>query len=126
MMVEHLSLRLQLANVLLGAAVFATPAIAQDRGELLYSTHCGTCHAEQIHWRARRAVSDWTSLRAEVRKWQAMASLAWSEDDVLEVSRYLNDSIYRFSIPTLTAADVPSFREFIAAGPTCRPKGSVL
>ena len=29
-------------------------------------------------------------------RWQASAALAWSEVDVVEVARYLNDSIYRY------------------------------
>ena len=49
-----------------------------------------------MHWRANGAVKDWTSLKEEVRTWQIVASLAWSEDDVLEVARYLNDTIYHF------------------------------
>jgi hypothetical protein len=83
-------------SIAVGMLAVANPARAQDRGELLYSTHCATCHTAQMHWRASRAVSDWPSLKAEVRKWQVVASLAWSEGDVLDVARYLNDSIYHF------------------------------
>jgi hypothetical protein len=38
-----------------------------------------------------------------VRKWQGEAKLAWGEDDVLEVARYLNDNIYHFVLPSATA-----------------------
>jgi hypothetical protein len=125
-MTEHLSVLRWVAYTLLGVAVVATPAIAQNRGELLYSTHCGACHAAQIHWRASRAVTDWTSLRAEVRKWQVVASLAWSEDDVLDVARYLNDSIYHFVIPQSTAARTPpTVRSLFAAEPSRRPDRSL-
>jgi hypothetical protein len=61
------------------------------------------CHTAQMHWRANRAVTDWPSLRAEVRKWQIAASLAWSEDDVLDVARYLNDSVYHFELRLSTS-----------------------
>lgn len=37
------------------------------------------------------------SLKVQVRRWQDAASLAWSDDDILEVSRYLNESIYHFA-----------------------------
>jgi mono/diheme cytochrome c family protein len=92
------------AGALFGVVAFVTPASAQSRGELLYSTHCGACHTAQMHWRAGRAVTDWTSLTTEVRKWQIVASLAWGEDDVLEVARYLNDSIYHFELMNATSA----------------------
>ncbi|MEO8079563.1 MAG: hypothetical protein ABI641_03470 [Caldimonas sp.] len=109
------------AGTLLGVAVVATPAIAQNRGELLYATHCGGCHTAHMHWRAGRAVTDWKSLRAEVHKWQFAASLAWSEDDVLDVARYLNDSIYHFVDTTATAARTPpAVRPLLAAGRACR------
>jgi hypothetical protein len=43
-----------------------------------------------MQWRINGAVKDWTSLKDGVRKWQVVASLAWTED-VLDVARYLND-----------------------------------
>jgi mono/diheme cytochrome c family protein len=94
-----------------GVAVVVTSASAQNRGELLYSTHCGACHTAQMHWRASRAVTDWTSLKAEVRKWQVVASLAWSEDDVLDVARYLNDSIYHFELMNSTSSSTRIYEE---------------
>jgi mono/diheme cytochrome c family protein len=84
------------AGNLCGIALLANPASAQGRGESLYSTHCAACHTAQMHWRINGAVKDWPSLKDEVRKWQVVASLAWTEDDVLDVARYLNDSIYHF------------------------------
>lgn len=124
---EHTSAFSRFAAGLLGAAVVATPALAQDRGELLYSAHCVVCHAEQVHWRAKRAATDWSSLRAEVRKWQGVASLAWSEEDVLAVARYLNDTIYRFPVPLSTAVrKLPAGVGLYAADSGChleRPSG---
>ncbi len=72
----------------------ATPA--QTRGELLYSTHCVTCHTTQMHWRSDRQAYDWDSLKFQVRRWQGNAGLAWNEADITEVSRYLNETIYRY------------------------------
>ena len=94
------------ASIFFGALVASTPASAQDRGELLYSTHCGTCHTTQMHWRAGRAATDWPTLKAQVRRWQGAASLAWTEEDVLAVARYLNDAIYHFEqrVESSTAA----------------------
>jgi len=78
------------------ALVAAFAAHAQSRGELLYSTHCIACHTTQMHWRDGRAATDWPGLVAQVRKWQMAASLSWNEQDVLEVARYLNDTIYHY------------------------------
>ena len=78
------------------AACVAPSAMAQSRGELLYTTHCISCHTTEVHWRNKRLASDWTSLKFQVRRWQDAASLGWGDGDVLAVSRYLNESIYRF------------------------------
>lgn len=71
-------------------------ASAESRGELLYTTHCIACHSTQIHWRDKRVATDWASLNEQVRLWQGRNNLSWSEDDIAEVARYLDQRIYRF------------------------------
>lgn len=74
-------------------------ANAQTRGELLYTTHCVDCHTTQVHWRVNKQAVDWDSLKLQVRRWQGNAGLQWREADITEVSRYLNETIYRFPPP---------------------------
>jgi mono/diheme cytochrome c family protein len=75
----------------------AQPVPAETRGELLYSTHCVTCHTTQMHWRNDRQAFDWESLKFQVRRWQNNAGLAWNDADIAEVSSYLNTTIYRYT-----------------------------
>ena len=82
---------------------FSTPAFAQSPpqptvsgGALLYETHCIGCHSKQIHWRERKLATDWASLAAQVRRWQANTGLQWTNEEVDEVTRYLNRTIYMF------------------------------
>lgn len=84
---------------LLAAGLASGPAAAQatpepGRGELLYATHCIACHTEQLHWRDRKAASSWPRLKEEVRRWQAAARLGWSEADIVDVARHLNETVY--------------------------------
>jgi mono/diheme cytochrome c family protein len=83
--------------------VFAFAAQAQtqtpSRGELLYTTHCVACHTTQMHWRENKLATNWDTLKAQVRRWQGVARLEWTEADVDEVARYLNDTIYRYPEP---------------------------
>ncbi len=72
---------------------------AQTRGALLYTTHCVSCHTTQMHWRNNKQATDWDSLKVQVRRWQANAGLQWGEADIDEVSRYLNETIYRYPNP---------------------------
>ena len=88
-----------LLSTLFALAVLA-PAHAQtaapSRGQLLYGTHCVECHTTQMHWRAQRLARDWDSLKGQVRRFQGIARLQWSEEDIDAVARHLNETIYRF------------------------------
>ena len=76
-----------------------TQAQDQSRGELLYRTHCAECHSSQVHWREKKTVRDWPSLRAQVTFWQAQARLGWGDEDITAVARYLNAAFYRLPPP---------------------------
>lgn len=88
------------ARPLLLAFALATVSHVQaqpaERGRLLYETHCAECHSTQMHWREKRLAHDWDSLRDQVVRWQNTARLSWSDADIDEVTRHLNDTIYRF------------------------------
>lgn len=98
------------AGAICAAALLAlacNAASAQARGYMLYSQHCIECHTEQVHWRDARLARDWKSLNAQVRRWQAVAQLNWSEEDIQNVTRYLNTRYYDFWPPTeITAVPV--------------------
>ena len=68
----------------------------EARGELLYATYCSACHTAEIHWRRQKLATDWSSLRVQVRRWQASIGLIWSEEEIDDVARYLNAVYYNF------------------------------
>ncbi len=82
----------------------AAKAPAKTRGALLYETHCVACHDAQVHWRDGKLATDWNTLKAQVRTWQASDRLGWSESDIVEVARHLNALYYRFPAPVARAA----------------------
>jgi mono/diheme cytochrome c family protein len=84
------------ALLVAAAAASAQPASAPSRGQLLYTTHCIACHSTQLHWRDQRQARDWDGLKAQVRRWQGNAALGWSEADIVEVARHLNDTLYHY------------------------------
>jgi hypothetical protein len=51
-----------------------------------------------MHWRDKRVAVDWPSLKIQVALWQGRALLGWGDEDVTEVARFLNDSIYRYPV----------------------------
>lgn len=82
-----------------GAVSHAQPLPVQTRGELLYTTHCISCHTKQMHWRNDKQATNWESLKFQVRRWQGNAGLQWGEADITDVARYLNETIYRYPPP---------------------------
>ena len=74
----------------------AQSAAPATRGQLLYNTHCVACHDTQVHWRTNKLADSWTQLRKQVRRWQGVANLQWSEEDITLVARFLNDTIYDY------------------------------
>lgn len=68
----------------------------QSRGELLYSTHCITCHTTEVHWRDQRLATDWYGLTRQVRRWMSNAGLPPSDEDVIAIAQYLNRLYYQF------------------------------
>jgi mono/diheme cytochrome c family protein len=93
------------------AAARAQAVPSPTRGQLLYSTHCIACHSSQMHWREKKLATDWESLKAQVRRWQATADLRWTEGDIAEVARYLNQTIYRY----------PQSADRVSLAPPARP-----
>jgi mono/diheme cytochrome c family protein len=89
-------LSLPAAALALAAGAACADPPAADRGALLYENHCAACHTAQIHWRDRKAATDWPRLSALVRQWQRQEQLNWTDDDIEAVARYLNDRYYRF------------------------------
>ena len=69
---------------------------SETRGQLLYNTHCISCHTTQMHWRNDKKAFDWDSLKGQVRRWQSNAGLQWEDADITEVARHLNDTIYNY------------------------------
>jgi len=93
----HRTPLLPLAGILLATLPLqAQTSAAQtaSRGELLYATHCIACHTTQVHWRDRRLVIDYPTLVAQVVRWQGNSGLAWTNEEVREVARYLDATYY--------------------------------
>ena len=88
------------AAVLAGvmACVTTLRAVEFDRGEALYENHCSSCHDPQVHSLGEtRHVATLADLRARVAAWSVHSGLAWSEEDVNDVTAYLNRRFYRFT-----------------------------
>lgn len=84
--------------LLMGAhtMAYAQGKQSESRGELLYTTHCNSCHTSKIHWREQKLASDWNSLVVQVRRWQGISGLNWNDEEVADVANYLNAVFYKY------------------------------
>jgi len=80
------------------ASALAQTRQVEPRGKVLYATHCNACHSLKIHWREQKLATDWASLYAQVRRWQASIGQSWSEEEITEVAEYLNSAHYGFPV----------------------------
>lgn len=83
------------AAVLLLAA--AAGAQEVDRGRALYENHCQFCHEDWAHTREGRKVTTLVDLRARVAAWSVHSGLHWTDEEIDDVTRYLNARFYQIT-----------------------------
>ncbi len=84
---------------------YAAPAGAADirHGQALHEAHCIRCHADLaggdgsgLYTRAERLVGNLPGLEKQVRFCRDNLGLTWFDEDVEDVSAFLNARYYRF------------------------------
>ena len=75
-------------------------ALAADsmRGRALYDTRCVECHATSVHSRAKRVATSCTEIREQVVRWSRQQGGAWTDEEVDDVTLYLNERYYAFPV----------------------------
>ena len=66
------------------------------RGQLLYESTCTECHAESVHSRPKRVAQSLDEVGAFVRRWSLAAGKSWTEQEIRDVTVYLNQYHYHF------------------------------
>lgn len=74
------------------------PALAADisHGRELQQENCMSCHDDGMYTRDNRKVTTPDGLNKQVRRCELTLGLQWFDEDVGDVSGYLNDSFYKF------------------------------
>ena len=91
-----------LNRLLLAAGLLTTCPVLQavdiGNGKALHDENCTRCHQPDIYTREKRMVNSFTELQEQVRQCELMAELVWFDEEIEDVTAYLNDSYYRFKI----------------------------
>jgi mono/diheme cytochrome c family protein len=69
-----------------------------DRGELLHDENCLRCHQSEIYNKPDRKVESLSKLKQRVKQCELMNDLLWFEEEVNDVTAYLNAHFYLFGI----------------------------
>lgn len=93
-------------TAVLAAAAFAALAASQgalgadpQRGRGLYEERCGGCHSQSVHGRAKRVARDFDAVRDWVRRWNETLMLRWGDNDIEDVTVWLNTTYYGYPCP---------------------------
>jgi mono/diheme cytochrome c family protein len=91
-------------------ATAADPA----RGAALYESRCGSCHSESVHGRSKRVATDFGDVRRWVSRWNDNLALRWGDEEIDDVSVYLNNTYYKYPCP-------PSVCKVVSLAPRSHP-----
>ena len=97
-----LSRRILLVALVLATLFTLTTATATDvdRGRALYESRCYECHSPAAHTRPSHVAANFHEIRAWVRRWNENLALNWSDEDIVNVTVFLNNTYYRYPCPT--------------------------
>ena len=90
-------MKLCMAILVLIAPFISSTTFASERGELLYENHCQSCHSTAVHTRTDRLVTSPELLRAWIISMTVHNDLDWSEEEIADITAYLNRTIYGFT-----------------------------
>ena len=92
--------RLVLLALVLATLTMVAVAADVDRGRALYESRCYECHSPAAHARPSHVAHDFDEIRAWVRRWNENLALQWTDEDIVDVTVFLNNTYYRYPCPT--------------------------
>ena len=90
-----LVLGLALSSLIISSTAFANGNAAKG-GVLFTGSKCGTCHGNDIYTSKDRKVNNLQALEAAVRLNDSKLNTNWFDEDVKNVTAYLNQQYYKF------------------------------
>tara|TARA_Y100000817_G_scaffold234067_1_gene186382 strand:- start:16 stop:309 length:294 start_codon:yes stop_codon:yes gene_type:complete len=77
-----------------------TPVLAVDleNGKSLHDDNCLRCHDESKYTRKNRIVKNFQQLYERIKQCELMAELTWFDEEIADVTAYLNKQFYYFNL----------------------------
>ena len=86
---------LVLSGLLISSSALANGNAANGKA-LFTASKCGTCHGTEIYTSKDRKVKNLKALEAAVRLNDSKLNTNWFDEDVKDVTAYLNQQYYKF------------------------------
>ena len=67
-----------------------------EHGKALNQQHCMACHDDGVYTRPNRRVTTLAGLQNQVRRCELSLGLKWFDEDINDVTAYLNETYYKF------------------------------
>jgi mono/diheme cytochrome c family protein len=97
MNISHLWLTATLTGILATGTLNAAPdEAANARADTLYQANCLSCHGSEVYTRPNRMVESLEGLERQVQRCETTIGLRWFDEDIQDVTAYLNHHFYRF------------------------------
>ena len=87
---------LTLITLCLVAASNSLLAANVENGKKLQQKNCMSCHDDGMYSREDRFIKTVSSLRTQVQRCESTLGLTWFDEEVDDVTAYLNQSFYHF------------------------------
>jgi mono/diheme cytochrome c family protein len=71
-------------------------AVDIENGKILHNENCVRCHNESQYTRENRIVNNLDELRTRISDCEIMAELTWFDEEIDDVTAYLNNAFYHF------------------------------
>ncbi len=69
-----------------------------ENGKALHDENCVRCHTDKLYTSDKAKITSYEKLHARVRQCELMAELTWFDDEIDDVTAYINANFYRFEI----------------------------
>ena len=91
---------LRRSTAIVFVVLFNTGLQAADshRGKELHGQHCQRCHQSEVYTRAERMVENFSALRERVSQCELSNNLLWFDEEIDDVTQFLNQEYYEFGI----------------------------
>ena len=73
-------------------------AVDINNGIQLHKENCVRCHQASLYTRENRIATDFDKLHQRVRDCELMLELTWFDEEVDDVTAYLNQEYYKYNL----------------------------